>query len=538
DNNVIPTFSNLALGYPDNRRISLGISGWIVIDMLKPILNQPGIDFFVYENDNDPEGYFVYVSQNWNGPFYFCGVDTGNAGFDLSRGGLNWARYIKIVDDGDGSSSPTAGFDLDAIIGFVSAGPLLSSSLFGIIDTPPNGNNNGRAEPNELVSLLFKIRNMGNETAESVYTILRTRDTFITIIDSITYFGNILPDSEVGPLDPQIFISPNTPPRWQINFKLIMVARNYLDSANITIQTGGGTATCPIPDNQYIYWAYDNSCSTYTECPRYEWIEIRNIGVRLPINQDDQTIRVKWPFSFRYYGILYNDSLSICSNGWITPMRTTLTSYTNQPLPDPTSTNPSAMICPNWYDLDARRGNGIWFLYDSLNHRIIIEWDSIHYFNPGTQWDKFQIIIYDTTVAGPQGYNKIVFQYKTRNGFTSSTVGIEDSTNTIGINYPQNGIIRERAIRFTNIWPQVVCICEDLRNGKEKDFYQTIIASQIRLNLEKEKEVSIYNLSGSKVKTLKPKEKEFILDIKELPKGIYIINFKKSKKNLKVIKIR
>lgn len=538
DNNVIPTFSNFALGYPDDRRISLGINGWIIIDMLKPILNQPGIDFLVYENDNDPEGYFVYVSQNWNGPFYSCGTDTGTGGFDLSRSGLNWARYIKILDDGDGSSSPTAGFDLDAIVAYVSSGPLLAPSLFGIVDTPPNGNGNNRAEPNEIVSLLFKIRNMGNELAESVYTILRTNDTFITIIDSITYFGNILPDSEIGPLDPEIFISSNTPPRRQTNFRLIMVARNYLDSATITIQTGGGTPTCPIPDNQYIYWAYDNSCSTYTECPRYEWIEIRNIGIRLPINQDDQTIRIKWPFGFKYYGVIYNDSLSVCSNGWITPMRTTLTAYNNQPLPDPTSQNPSAMICPNWDDLDARRGNGIWFLYDSLNRRIIIEWDSIHYFSPSAQWDKFQIIIYDSTVAGPNGYNKIVFQYKTKNGFTSSTIGIEDHTNTIGINYPQEGIIRERAIRFTNVWPQVVYISQEIRNQKEKFSYPTIIASQIKLNLEKEKEISLYNLSGSKVKTLKPKEKEVILDIKELPKGVYIIKFKENKKNLKVIKIK
>ncbi|MEO0090080.1 MAG: T9SS type A sorting domain-containing protein, partial [candidate division WOR-3 bacterium] len=182
--------------------------------------------------------------------------------------------------------------------------------------------------------------------------------------------------------------------------------------------------------------------------------------------------------------------------------------------------------------------NGIWFLYDSLNHRIIIEWDSVHYYNPREVWDKFQVIIYDSTVTGPNGYNKILFQYKTRNGFTSSTIGIEDHTNTIGINYPQEGIIRERAIRFTNVWPQVVCICQDFKNQKEKVSYPTIIASQVKLNLEKEKEISIYNLTGSKVKSLKPKRKEIILDMKELPKGIYIINLKENKKNLKVIKIR
>ena len=525
DDNIISTFSHLALGYPDNQRISLGINGWIVLDMEKLIFNRPGIDFIVYENDNDPEGYYVYCAQNWNGPFYLCGCDTGTAGFDLSNCGLNWARYIKIVDDGDGSSSPTAGFDLDAISASSSMGPIITLTALAIVDSPPNGNGNGRAEPNEYVNILFRLRNMGNETAESLYTILRTNDTFVTIIDSITFVGNLEPNQETNFLDPLIFISPNTPPRWESNFRLIMVGLNYLDSLNFTVRTGGGTATCPLPDNQYIYWAYDNSCSTYTECPRYEWIELRNVGIRLPITADDQTIRIPWPFPFYYYGIRYFDSLSICSNGWLTPYRTTSTVYNNQPLPDPTSTNPNAMICPNWDDLYPPYGNGIWFLYDSLNHRLIIEWDSVHYFSPNTQWEKFQIIIYDTTVAGPNNYNKIVFQYKTANYFQSSTIGIEDHTNTIGINYPANGIIRERAIRFTNIWPHVSLF--DVAKNKKKNSYPTIIFSFDKLNLKDKKEKVIFFVNGLKIN-----------DWERLPKGVYFIYDKKLKKGLKVIKIR
>lgn len=115
DGNVISSFTNLALERRDGRRLSIGVNGWVVIDLGRVIFDQPGDDFTVYEEDADLEGYRVEVAMDWNGSFTSLGYDTGTAGFDLSRGGVSSCRYIKIVDDGDGTNNPTAGFDLDAI---------------------------------------------------------------------------------------------------------------------------------------------------------------------------------------------------------------------------------------------------------------------------------------------------------------------------------------------------------------------------------------------------------------------------------------
>lgn len=104
------------LGPPDTIAYSLGKSGWIVIDMGDTVYNAPGPDFTVWENDATPEGYYLYAGTSMDGPWVSLGNATGTHSFDLDSGPVAKARYLKIVDDGDGSiSMPDAGFDLDAI---------------------------------------------------------------------------------------------------------------------------------------------------------------------------------------------------------------------------------------------------------------------------------------------------------------------------------------------------------------------------------------------------------------------------------------
>ncbi|MEO0228281.1 MAG: M14 family zinc carboxypeptidase [candidate division WOR-3 bacterium] len=114
-----------ALGSEDNIFFSLGQSGYIVLDMGQstPIANISGNDFTVFEGDDGVvEGYTVYASNHWNGPWYNCGTGNGTQSFDLAAAGLSVARYIRIVDDGSATSGPYAGFDLDAIKSFSTVG--------------------------------------------------------------------------------------------------------------------------------------------------------------------------------------------------------------------------------------------------------------------------------------------------------------------------------------------------------------------------------------------------------------------------------
>lgn len=105
-----------AIGIPDSIVYSIGRSGAIVLDMGTTILNREGVDFRIYENDASPEGYKVYAGNTPDGPWMLLGNGNATASFDLSTTILHQARYIRITDDGDGSSQvPDAGFDLDAI---------------------------------------------------------------------------------------------------------------------------------------------------------------------------------------------------------------------------------------------------------------------------------------------------------------------------------------------------------------------------------------------------------------------------------------
>jgi hypothetical protein len=113
-----PTEGISALGPPDNVYASIGKSGEIVLDMgIQGIIyNDSGHDFIVYEGDSTPEGYYVEVSENWNGPWTSIGYGTGTTYFDLANGSIDRAQFVKIIDDNDGDAyEPYPGFDLDAI---------------------------------------------------------------------------------------------------------------------------------------------------------------------------------------------------------------------------------------------------------------------------------------------------------------------------------------------------------------------------------------------------------------------------------------
>jgi hypothetical protein len=122
DNKTRPRF---ALGPPDSRFFSLGRNGYVVFDMgaLTPIVDIPGNDFVVYEGDDGlVEGYYVYVSNSWEGPWLRCDSAGGTAFFDMAGTGLAEARYVRIVDDADITTGQYAGFDVDAVQSFSPVG--------------------------------------------------------------------------------------------------------------------------------------------------------------------------------------------------------------------------------------------------------------------------------------------------------------------------------------------------------------------------------------------------------------------------------
>jgi len=160
---------------------------------------------------------------------------------------------------------------------------------------------------------------------------------------------------------------------------------------------------------------------------------------------------------FRFYGQDF-DQLSVNSNGWVSPGSTSYSGWSNRELPD---TVLPAMLAPNWDDLYPGFGSGVWYYHDTVENRFIVEWDSVHYRNPVTQWESFQVIMFDTSAAAQDGNSEFVFQYRTANRYRSSTIGIQDQTGRIAVMMLDDTcyhraaarVVPGRAVRFSTDEP-------------------------------------------------------------------------------------
>lgn len=249
-------FSNLtlpvwALGNPDGLYASIGVGGEFVINMGP---NPPAGLFEVSEGDDgEIEGYSVYVSDDFFGPFHFVGNGYGTDTFSIAGTGLTETRFIKIVDDGDGNpNSNTAGFDIDAIRPINIVGPAFSILNTTVLDS--SGNNNGVFDPGESGSLFITIFNMGNDTAFNVVGRIEVQDTLITVLDSISSYGTVAPgDSSVGD-NFYLVVSSSLSPGTDVAIHLYLEGDNLNDTLSFTMTFGVG--------GDYLVWDPDPNHSS------------------------------------------------------------------------------------------------------------------------------------------------------------------------------------------------------------------------------------------------------------------------------------
>jgi hypothetical protein len=127
-----PTEGVSALGPPDGTCASLGVGGYMVLDMGEEgiiVDHENATDFKIFEGDATQDGYTVYVSSNWSGPWINLGLVTGTAEFDLANYSVESAQFIKIVDDNNGNpTEQNPGVDIDAVQHLI---PI-------VVNNPPN----------------------------------------------------------------------------------------------------------------------------------------------------------------------------------------------------------------------------------------------------------------------------------------------------------------------------------------------------------------------------------------------------------------
>jgi hypothetical protein len=341
--------------------------------------------------------------------------------------------------------------------------PVLVYEDKAVYDPQPGGNNNGRIDPGETGDLAIVLLNTGLGNGYNVSAILRSGDSRLSIIDSIGNFGTIYHDTTgSNQSDNFTVLADNSiPQQTPIPCTLhISADAGYTVTCNFDLVIGEIRTIDPIPDGPRqppLYWAYDNTDVMYANCPVYEWVEINSVGTQLYYSQNDDVLLVNLPSAFgqvKFYGNSYT-SLSVSADGFVVFGNNLTERYNNQSIPTDSLT---AFIALNWDDLYPNySGSGyVYHYHDVANHRFIIEYDSVSYYNPTTLKDKFELIIYDTTVVTPNSDNILVAQYQTANGYTSSTIGIQDPTQAIGIQYLYNGeyhqgaatMVATRAIKY------------------------------------------------------------------------------------------
>ncbi len=307
-----------------------------------------------------------------------------------------------------------------------------------------DGDGDGNAEPGETIVMTVVLRNGGVDTAHATTTILTTADALVTVLDSTAAYGDILPGDTlaVNDGDPFVFhLDPSTPREHAVLFNLNISANSggYTASRDLSVMTGEIREDDPAGPDAYGYYCYDVTDVQYTEVPTYEWRAIDSTqtalpGVSLDLG-DDETATVPIPFTFRYYGVNYN-SITISSDGWISPIPTTDSHHSNRCVPS--IWGPAAMIAGLWDDLDPGNDGSpadIYYYYDGANYLFIIEFFEVEHYPVGDN-ELFQFVLYDPnfypTATGDAEIEVHYFREPQQDDFT---VAIENSSETIGLKY-------------------------------------------------------------------------------------------------------
>ncbi|MCF7869463.1 MAG: carboxypeptidase regulatory-like domain-containing protein, partial [Candidatus Cloacimonetes bacterium] len=326
----------------------------------------------------------------------------------------------------------------------------------------PN-NTNGLLEPGETSDFTITLQNLGAISADQVYGTLMLDDNWFTMDDDEGYFGNIGAGSSAANNSNMFEITANSaiiPGNQFVGEVLLYNTAGYENTVSFTITVGQASITDPVGPDGYGYYCYDDGDVNYFNVPIYDWVEINNIGTNLNLNDpgDDGDITqiTNLPINFRFYGEEYT-SMTVCSNGWISPGECSQASYMNSPIPGPQG--PSPMIAPFWDDLKTGNGDVYWH-YDSTLNAVIIEWDHMQN-DYNNDEETFQVIIYDANMY-PTAYgdSEIKVQYKVINNTNPgsypsqhgqySSIGLEDHTGLVGLEYSFNNSYPTQAKQLQN----------------------------------------------------------------------------------------
>jgi len=354
----------------------------------------------------------------------------------------------------------------------------VASYLMTILSATASGSDT-LLSPGETANLIVTVRNNGSSNATTLTATIISLDTNVTVNDNSAAFGtvNIGAAANCSGNPFNLTAAPNAPMGHEADLAITFSANGATQTDTITLQLGLKSTTDPQGPDEYGYYCYDNTDLGYAQVPAYNWVEIDpsygGAGTQLSINDpgedQDQSVLMNLPFTFRYYGQDFN-SITVCSNGWISTIAdVSYTDFRNFPIPS--ATGPTGQICAFWDDLITWGSGRVFAWNDAVNHRLVIEWSRLKNLGSPQPQETFEIILYDPIYyPTPTGDGEILFQYNSitevvgnydDNGY--STIGIESPDRQDGIQvvywntyqdpaaaHVQNG----RAYKFTTAFAQ------------------------------------------------------------------------------------
>jgi hypothetical protein len=279
----------------------------------------------------------------------------------------------------------------------------------------------------------------------------------------------------------------------------------------------------PTGPDEYGYYAYSSDDVLFEQSPKYDWVEINSLGTLFPrpngVSNLTQTVSL--PFNFKYYGNNFSQ-VRISTDGWIALGSGTQVSPENFPIPKQDDIR--NMVSAFWDDLFSTYPNETGMIYyynDAANHKFIFEWDNVKHAEDTLSSETFQILLLDPAYYVTQtGDGEIIFQYKTVGEPGGCSIGIEDNTETIGLQYVYNDtysitateVRNDFAIKFSTDSATIVSLNEENVTANLPDNYvleqnfpnpfnpQTNITYSIPEQAFVK--LCVYNINGTLVKTL------------------------------------